>query len=177
VAEHGAVWRKSVHGRDVIVKAAFVAKKRYDGADMRKELDEEIHIYEKLQDLQNDVIPELLFGGHLVGGKYAIATSDAGVTLENWKPTTADARATGLIVEDALLKLDRLHKSGYLHGDVELRNVVVNKNGKVNFIDLGCAQEAPGKDMVKAECDRLAKRLSGKFGADVVKKARTSLML
>jgi len=109
--------------------------------EAQEELAHEVEVYESLRTLQGRVIPRVLFGGHARFDRLALVLTVEGVTLYDDRGADA-ARRLGrkAFTSAALDVLSELHRAGYLHGDIALRNVVVDPETlQVKLIDLGRA--------------------------------------
>jgi serine/threonine protein kinase len=85
-------------------------------------------------------VPKILFEGHTVGGFPALLTDFVGQSLESLIPNNGNIDDFILfrVIPDLLSCLQKIHASGYAHGDVAIRNVI-QRNGHFYLIDFGLA--------------------------------------
>ncbi|CAG8699222.1 6119_t:CDS:2 [Dentiscutata erythropus] len=98
----------------------------------------EISALQALGDLS--CIPKILFEGYTREGYLALLTDFAGQLLESWISDNGniDDYTIFQIILDLLSCLEKIHASGYTHGDVAIRNVI-QRNGHFYLIDFGLA--------------------------------------
>jgi tRNA A-37 threonylcarbamoyl transferase component Bud32 len=142
----GPAYRVTFEDEPVVVKIANTDKDKY----LRPKIENEKRVYEKLKELQGDVVPRLVYAGPMLGGRSAIATSDCGLSLDEWAKTATSTEFDAVATE-ARVKLRRLHDAGVLHGDVRSQNITIDKARKVSIIDFGFATELSGEDERPAE--------------------------
>jgi hypothetical protein len=126
-------------GGNVAVKAVEHAIDP-DGSS-RSELINEVKVYNALRERggSQEFIAEFVASGKLPGGRRSgIVTKFAGQSIDKWPPgNNADLLE---MYHKASSALKRLHESGFMHGDVAVRNFVMEKDTKkVRVIDLGRA--------------------------------------
>jgi hypothetical protein len=143
-------------GGRVVVKAVDHAED--PECTLRSEIAREVDVYNALRSKSNvieqDFIPELVASGKLPGvPRSGIVTRYAGASINRWEPKD---KAEAIEVRDkAIGALKRLHEHGFMHGDVALRNFVIDEESKkVRVIDLGRASEihAETKPELEIEC-------------------------
>ena len=85
-------------------------------------------------------VPKILFEGHTAGGFPALLTDFVGQSLESLIPNNGNIDDFILfrVIPDLLSCLQKIHASGYAHGDVAIRNVI-QRNGHFYLIDFGLA--------------------------------------
>lgn len=88
----------------------------------------EIAVYRRLQDLQGNSIPKFLGYGNLCGVVDILILEACG---------EPDYCATVDVLKELL---QQIHARGFLHGDVELRNVVCHARRGHVLIDFGCSK-------------------------------------
>jgi len=131
----GAGFKKQrVHGYESFIKLLSPALVDPDDA---KELKHEAEMYQVLEPLWGSSVPGLVYQGALERGKFALITTDEGESLATEKGLGCARKSQGLLHSRAHEALNQLHGLGVLHGDVALRNVVVNSTGGVKVIDFG----------------------------------------
>jgi hypothetical protein len=139
----GPTFRKTLQGRDVVVKTLpyVLEREELEGPviALRDEMEREVEAYERLAELQGSRVPKLLWSGAIVEGMAdALATEFAGVPVEE---ADLGGRAARVVEEDAVAALRELHVRGVLHGDVADRNVLWNEERECAvLIDLGFAK-------------------------------------
>jgi hypothetical protein len=116
----------------VVVKMTSY-KDRHKLEEIRHERD----VYEAIGDLQGDVVPRVVWTGDLIADRYVVATEDAGESLLKWKPPSRQVAMA--VAREAVAKLEVLHSRGVLHGDIASRNMTVDVDNHVKFIDFGYA--------------------------------------
>jgi tRNA A-37 threonylcarbamoyl transferase component Bud32 len=99
-------------------------------------------------------VPRLVYAGAMLEGRSAIATSDCGVSLDDWVES-ATALQVEAVVSEAKQKLRRLHEAGVLHGDIRTQNITVDLEGKVLFINLSFATDLTDPDASEAREEHL----------------------
>eukprot|EP00635_Sarcinochrysidales_sp_CCMP3193_P000610 CAMPEP_0118893616 /NCGR_PEP_ID=MMETSP1166-20130328/2755_1 /TAXON_ID=1104430 /ORGANISM="Chrysoreinhardia sp, Strain CCMP3193" /LENGTH=556 /DNA_ID=CAMNT_0006832445 /DNA_START=20 /DNA_END=1690 /DNA_ORIENTATION=+ len=129
---YGVAMRLTVWGTDCVVKLVDAVKERRGLENLRKEAKN----YHILHNLCGVSIPHLVFAADLNMGRYGIATTYAGRTLDR-----DPSLLTHNVYQQTVSAIQTLHKAGYLHGDVAPRNIAV-KNGIVLLIDLGSARRS-----------------------------------
>jgi hypothetical protein len=145
----GPAYRTTLRGNALVVKIANTYKDRY----LRSEVQNEERVFDKLEDVQGDVVPRLVYAGQMFGGRHAIATSDCGQTIDVWAETAApDALAA--VGAQARAKLRKLHQVGVLHKDIKAGNITVDSNNTVRFIDLAFARDLHDPDSPEAVGER-----------------------
>ncbi|MGW0585003.1 hypothetical protein ACWD25_56085, partial [Streptomyces sp. NPDC002920] len=84
---------------------------------------------------------------------YLVSRWFDGCELREW----ADRGPDPLVAADVLVRLcsivDRLHDSGWVHGDVSARNVMVGRDGSVQLIDLTFLHEAGQRRQTRVYTD------------------------
>jgi hypothetical protein len=135
----------------------------HDGS-LRSELVNEINVYQRLENSgTHDFIPEFVGSGKLPGGdRSAIVTKFAGGGIDMWKPKDkAEALDVQRKAQDALTSL---HDHGFMHGDVALRNFVMDEdNRKVRVIDLGRSYEVNEVSKPEIEIEALKSEFRSSF--------------
>lgn len=127
----GVAHRLSVNELDAVVKIMEGTKNR-EGVE---ELENESEIYSKLSDLCGDAIPNMIYSGRLENNNRPIlAVSYEGTTLEDNYDMVSP-----VTYKKAKEALEKIHRKGVAHGDIALRNIVVNDSGDVKLIDFGHA--------------------------------------
>jgi predicted Ser/Thr protein kinase len=145
----GPAYRASFEDKPVVVKVAYTDKDKH----LAPELENEMFMYEKLSELQGDVLPQLIYAGPMLAGRTAIATSDCGVPLCEWAET-ASSEDLEIVAEEARDKLRKMHEAGVLHGDIKSVNLTVGHDRKVSLIDLAFASELQDAGGVEAVEER-----------------------
>jgi hypothetical protein len=156
------VYLRRVKNQDVAVKAVDHDMDR-DGS-LRSELVNEIIVYETLgKNGTHDFIPEFVGSGKLAGGDTsAIATKFAGDPIDMWKPK--DKLEATEVQGKALDALKSLHAHGFLHGDVALRNFVIDGDSKkVRVIDLGRSHKVDEVSKPELEIEALKSEFHDSF--------------
>lgn len=134
----GVAHRLSVNELDAVVKIMEGTKNR-EGAE---ELQNEAEIYTKLSDLCGDAIPNMIYSGRLENGNRPIlAVSYEGTSLEDNYDMVSP-----ITYQKAKHALEKIHEKGVAHGDIALRNIVINDNGDVKLIDFGHAYKLKRKE-------------------------------
>ncbi|MER6031085.1 hypothetical protein [Streptomyces sp. NPDC001851] len=67
---------------------------------------------------------------------YLVSRWFDGAELAQWAAEGTDPLAAAAVLERLCSIVDRLHDSGWVHGDVSARNVMVGRDGSVQLIDL-----------------------------------------
>ena len=117
----GVVYEANLDGSPVALKIANISR----NSRTTQELANEIHLYEVLAEVQGEIIPHLVWHGHLdERGWYGIAT-----TLCNPQHfATEDEMST---------VLGRLAQLGVVHEDIREENFVRSPQGHLFVIDFG----------------------------------------
>ncbi|KAI9007777.1 hypothetical protein DFJ74DRAFT_374601 [Hyaloraphidium curvatum] len=136
----GATYRQQLQGWDVVVKTLPYVLPREDldeellaaPTELREELRREELAYRRLEAIQGEFVPRLLWYGEIVERMAdALAMEYVGHPVELVTPELAAS---------AKYALKAVHKCGVLHGDIALRNLVVRvADGRVFFVDFGMA--------------------------------------
>ena len=164
----GPTFRKTLHGRDVVVKTLPYVLEREEldcpVVELRDELRREVEAYERLSALQGSRLPRLLWSGAIVEGMAdAFATEFAGVPIEK---ANLGGRTAGVVAEDAVAALRELHVRGVLHGDVAERNVIWNEQRECTvIIDLSFAKFQ--EEMSASEFQKRAEEEVRKMGKEM----------
>lgn len=141
VGRMGPTYRKTLQGRDVVVKVlAYCVPRDLDGeagvmpTRLRGELQREVEAYDRLEDLWGVVVPHMLWFGSIVDDMAdALATEYVGGPMSR--------TVTPSLVESAIQALKAIHARGVLHGDAEVKNFCVRpEDGRVFVVDLGMAK-------------------------------------
>jgi hypothetical protein len=112
----------------------------------------ELAPYTALESLQGEVVPELLADRYILCGvRYLAVSASDGVTFSSLWPNITDNQQAA-----ALAALDRVYAAapGFLHGDLDLRNVMllqgseegdgdVSSSCRVVILDFGESSIAP----------------------------------
>ncbi|GBG32034.1 Hypothetical Protein FCC1311_082592 [Hondaea fermentalgiana] len=115
--------------------------------------------------LQGKVLPRVIFFGTTTDGLEStyLITRHEGDSLSS---RDGSQRALQLGVRKIRRRLHRLlnmlHKAGLAHGDVALRNIVINNDNVLHFIDIGMGSEDPSSQDMEyehAELDRALDKL------------------
>lgn len=131
-----------IGGAQAIVKlhvlqggARAVEKEFHFGCDF----DHELKVYQKLQALQGIYIPKVLESANEI-----LTLTYEGANLWylyiNLTPEEMDHLINARFIKKALRALREIHQLGIRHGDIALRNIVVDGNGNPKFIDFGYAR-------------------------------------
>jgi serine/threonine protein kinase len=105
--------------------------------------------------LQDNVIPTLVYAGPMIGGRYAIATSDCGQTLDVWAEN-ASVEDKAMVGAEVRAKLRLLHEAGVLHRDIKAQNIAVSKDNAVRLFDLALSTDLEDVDSALAVAEREA---------------------
>ncbi len=107
-----------------------------DDPDWVEEVENEAKRLDELQALQGDAIPTKIFAGQLHGGKERLLITNYvdGRRVDEVMVTTE-------VASNARKVLGLIHSAGYLHGDVNARNILAKKSGDVVFVDFGKAKK------------------------------------
>ena len=136
VGRMGPTYRKTLQGRDVVVKVlAYCVPRDLDGeagvmpTRLRGELQREVEAYDRLEDLWGVVVPHMLWFGSIVDDMAdALATEYVGGPMSR--------TVTPSLVESAIQALKAIHARGVLHGDAEVKNFCVRpEDGSVFVVD------------------------------------------
>lgn len=111
--------------QDVAGKRCFI---KFAEPEAQKELENEARVLRFLREHWGTLTPTLVAYGPVDRGQMALATTMEGFSM---------GRCTSEQAEAMRAALRKLHGLGVLHGDVALRNFVVNKEGVVKLIDFG----------------------------------------
>ncbi|GAA5974813.1 hypothetical protein JCM11641_008372 [Rhodosporidiobolus odoratus] len=121
--------------------------------DRSLEFDNEVKIYPEIQGKQGAdrclVRCHGVYVGKHVCLDWFVIITEFGESCKSWQ----EAKERGVVS-----LLHRFHALGYCHGDVHPRNLVITREGKLRFIDLGRTFKATEKER-ESELERLLKRL------------------
>jgi hypothetical protein len=152
---HGVAHRNRIHGFDSVVKIVDANKDKV-GCDG---LDREAKMYEELSDLWGTAIPSVVYTGPITLGRSALAITYEGQSLDRLQ--LDDIMARQELKRKACDALTALHQRGVVHGDLALRNIVVNPATKsVKLIDLGSASQIGSDPQAKARMEGELQTLS-----------------
>jgi predicted Ser/Thr protein kinase len=126
IGASGSVYRWTYKGRDVVVKVCDTSNNR-DGYDMIKN---EVKAYELLADIQGMCIPKIHFHGKI--SQFYVICIDF-IEGNHFNPRARDPKVDQQLHEI----VENLKLRGVKHNDMELRNILVDGNGKVWLIDFG----------------------------------------
>ncbi|KAH7924876.1 hypothetical protein BV22DRAFT_1090097 [Leucogyrophana mollusca] len=96
-----------------------------------------------LKQLQGDVVPYII-GVHVLPGAVA-------VTMEMPHPTfwmEASPTMPDILKERCIAAFEKIHARGVLHGDVELRHMLIGADGRVTIIDFQMSRATTADDSV-----------------------------
>jgi hypothetical protein len=157
---HGVAYRNRIHGFDSVIKIVDASKDSDGEAGLEREAD----MYEELSDLWGKTIPSMVFSGPISLGRYSLATTYEGKSLDD--PLLDVRMGRNELKRKACDALKTLHQHGMLHGDVALRNVVVDPATKsVKLIDLGSATEVGSdKNKMATEMRTLSELVDKRLG-------------
>lgn len=112
----------------------------------------ELAAYEHLGKLQGAHVPVILAATESV-----FAGTIRNIMVMSYGGISADKCTVNNEVVDRILKaLKAIHSRGIWHQDIALRNILVNKNGRVNVIDFESAVICDeGADVVAGEQDKV----------------------
>jgi RIO-like serine/threonine protein kinase len=155
VEDRPQVWLIELEDRDVVVKA--VHPKMDPDCCLRSELADEVKVYKAIG--KQDFIPEFVAEGKLSDReRSAIVTSFAGESINNWKHKD---KAEAIEVRDKTIgALKRLHEHEFEHGDVALRNFLIDNERKVRVIDLGQAYMIDAESKPELEIEYIEQNFS-----------------
>ena len=151
-----------IHGHDSVIKIVD-ADKDFEGV---ASLEHEANMYNQLVDMWGRYIPSKVFSGPMAIGRSGLATTYEGQSLDS-NALDFDLSKTELKNKATIVALQALHNHGVLHGDIALRNIVVNPDTRsVKLIDIGSAKKVGSdKEKMQSEMNLLStlmdNRLSG----------------
>lgn len=138
-----ALWK----GYEVVVKKCDI----YNQHAVVAELEHEAMIYEELQELQGECIPNLWIAGVANGLEMILVTEFVGTNISQERLDDSD-RAQ---IRQALCTI---HQLGIAHGDIRLENIVVQRNGlhaRFFFIDFGMSYATEDRAKLSHEMKQL----------------------
>jgi serine/threonine protein kinase len=140
----GAGFKKQiVHGYKSFIK--LLSPALVDPDDVN-ELKHEAEMYQVLEPLWGSYVPGLVYHGELERGKFALITTDEGESLATEEGFRLAQNGQDLLRVRAHEALSLVHDKGVLHGDVALRNIVVDSKYNVKVIDFGRATQVDHED-------------------------------
>ena len=146
------------HGYKCFIKMMSPSEVCHDEV---QELIHEADIYKLLRSLWGKTVPSLVFEGELEDGTFAVITTDEGESIANVEVKKANRKS---VRKHAHAALKAVHSNGILHGDVALRNLVIDDNCNVKVIDFGRAiQVDPNDAHVQKWFDMEHKQLDSEF--------------
>jgi hypothetical protein len=149
---HGVAYRIDVHGYDSVIKLVDAEKDR-EGASI---LAHEAEMYSKLHELWGVTIPSMVFSGPVMLGRLMLAVTYEGSSLDKSITSFTNQSTIEDIKRKARCALAALHKLGFVHGDIALRNIVRNEaTGSVKLIDLGNTCATDDQRELANEAERL----------------------
>mmetsp|Transcript_18838 Transcript_18838/g.33447 ORF Transcript_18838/g.33447 Transcript_18838/m.33447 type:complete len:641 (+) Transcript_18838:295-2217(+) len=152
---HGVAHRNLIHGLDSVIKIVD-ANKDVEGAEG---LEYEASMYEELRDLWGSAIPNLVYAGPLTLGRSSLAITYEGQSLDRKQLELGMSKDE--LKRKACDALEALHQRGVVHGDVALRNIVVDPATKsVKLIDLGASSKVDPGASGQAELAKESRALS-----------------
>jgi RIO-like serine/threonine protein kinase len=109
-----------VNGLKVAAKMVFA----YGEAWVKEEIENERQSLEVLNSLQGCVIVEKVFAGKINEGEYRLLVTKfvEGTRLDK-------VQMTEEVAANARSALEEIHRTGYIHGDVVARNIIVQPSG------------------------------------------------
>ncbi|GBG30436.1 Hypothetical Protein FCC1311_066552 [Hondaea fermentalgiana] len=143
--QYGFAIRVDTGGVDTVVKVMTPAKAPEETAKAESAFWHEMDVYRELRSLWGTHVPWYLYGGRHIFNDLIVATSYAGESL-NSSAVSEDVR------EKAWAALTEVHNAGVAHGDVLLRNFVMDDAGTVRIIDF--AQAKTGASIRDFQRDR-----------------------
>jgi len=114
-------------------KGAKIALKLSSQLEMIEELIYEKDVYLKLERLQGDVIPRMLFYGPVDSRHY-------GIGFEPLKPLH-EVKWTNEYSSRMIDICRMIHRYGYLHRDLKPENIMFNSKNEPVLIDFGCSMK------------------------------------
>lgn len=137
--------------------SSFV-KTTYAPHDARYTLEGEGEVYAALHMLQGDAIPRVTACGIDEMLNLAVfATEQCGTSMSEMQPRKRKEHGgVRKLYWKAALCLEKIHAAGFIHGDVALRNIVVDSASNVKFIDLQNSERSRSDSLREEEFDDLA---------------------
>jgi len=132
--------KQQVHGYLCFIKTI---SPEHAGSEPVEELMHEAEIYMFLQSLWGVAVPSVVFYGRLEDGKFALITTEEGESIADVEVRWEDRIHVRKCAHDAL---EQIHSIGIFHGDVALRNFVVDVNCNIKVIDFGRARRLDPRD-------------------------------
>ena len=146
VTDNCHIWRQTIGGNDMIIKQITYGGSGIPEESSSEQLQQlaskELAIYEQLYTLQGTGIPKLYYAGEMLEGICdCVATSYEGTALDEIKNLTFSTE----FVNKCCAILHSIHNLDVIHGDIELRNVLINQHGDPVLIDFGCSKISNNK--------------------------------
>ena len=134
-------------------------------------------LYNYLKPLQGDVLPWII-GVHVLPGAISIAMEPPHHSF--WVEAAADMPT--VLKQRCIEAFEKIHERGVLHGNVELRHMLIGGDGKVTIIDFQMSRAlVPNSDMLlPAESEELAlemRRVKYKLDYAGARKIETEKMM
>jgi tRNA A-37 threonylcarbamoyl transferase component Bud32 len=130
----------------VAIKIADMGKADYAEAELKNEFKS----YLRMASLWGTVVPFLVWAGRMAWGRVGLATSFAGsTTLDKYLQEHKSIDDMVGLEYKLCDGLDRIHAVGVAHGDIEMKNIVVDeaRDGlEVKFIDFGNSLSLTGDE-------------------------------
>ncbi|KAI8817478.1 uncharacterized protein EV422DRAFT_226305 [Fimicolochytrium jonesii] len=143
----GGIVRGNYRGQPVIFKTVDVSKHRA----LTQELDHEVTVYQAIAHLQGDAVVRVIAYVEVWEMLRLLVLEDHGVNLWMYEQQGGKASVLKTKCRECLQKV---HATGYLHGDIRLPNFLVS-NGVVRLVDFGQAKQSTVREEFIAEMREL----------------------
>lgn len=152
---HGIAYRNVINGYDSVIKVVETPKDE-EGSEL---LNYEAGIYTKLRGLWGRHIPNMIYAGPISLARNVLAITYEGKSLDRLQDWSQLGMSKDELKRKAEKAVEEVHKLGVLHGDVALRNIVVDpKRKSLRLIDFGNATEVePGLGSVAKKQEEMEK--------------------
>jgi Protein kinase domain len=134
---HAKVFKEYFNDSAIALKVHDVRRDKQKLA----ELQNEIQVYQKLEDLQGRYIPELVLYGELACVFYCLGISVVGSVPRHLSKSQKDHLIEGL---------NKMHQRNIIHGDIKAENIIIDDKGSAFWIDFSHSRQI-GTDEEKEE--------------------------
>ena len=138
---------------DVVVKLAF---DRWQRDSLQSEY--EVYRHLRLKGVNGGIVTTLGLFDETEGAARALVMLYAGIPLSHWQATDTQSNLSQ-ISHSALSTLEAIHHADILHGDVQLRNILISDSGVTTIIDFGHSTFCDNQRAKNNEFSRLSRLL------------------
>ena len=122
---------------NVVFKTIDISKRK----DGLSQFNNEVSVYQQLEEIQSNCIPRLIAYGNLGGLLQVIILENVGSSITREKAIEKQYE-----IDEALRQI---HAKGIVHNDLRLPNILINSEDKISIIDFGMSLSLEGEIVEK----------------------------